>query len=82
MCSFIFRLIHDLRPIGCSSKLGTNNPLLLNHISSKEFQRSQSTRGGTVWQEQMPEIEINFYPDSPLFISTDFLPRVSSKQLN
>ena len=30
------------------------------------------------------QIEINSYPDSPLFIfiSTDFLPRVSSKRLN
>ena len=27
-------------------------------------------------------IEINTYPDSPLFISTGFLPRVSSKRLN
>ena len=28
------------------------------------------------------QIEINTYPDSPLFISTGFLPRVSSKRLN
>ena len=28
------------------------------------------------------KIEINSYPDSPLFISTGFLPRVSSKRLN
>ena len=28
------------------------------------------------------QIEINFYPDSPLFISTGFLPRVSSMRLN
>ena len=27
------------------------------------------------------QIETNFYPDSPLFISTGFLPRVSSKRL-
>ena len=28
------------------------------------------------------QIEINSYPDSPLFISTGFLPRVSSMRLN
>ena len=28
------------------------------------------------------QIEINSYPDSPLFISKGFLPRVSSKRLN
>ena len=28
------------------------------------------------------QIEINTYPDSPLFISTGFLPRVSLKRLN
>ena len=40
------------------------------------FQCSQPTRGGTVWQLQMPaNEEINSYPDSPLFISTGFLPR-------
>ena len=28
------------------------------------------------------QIDINSYPDGPLFISTGFLPRVSSKRLN
>ena len=28
------------------------------------------------------QIEMNSYPDSPLFLSTGFLPRVSSKRMN
>ena len=33
-------------------------------------------------QKRCQQIGINSYPDSPLFISTGFLPRVSSKRLN
>ena len=51
-------------------------------VSGDHMVRSQTTRGGTVWQQQMPHIEINSYPESSLFISTGFLPRVSSKRLN
>ena len=36
----------------------------------------------TVYNYRCQQIEINTYPDSPLFISTGFLPRVSSMRLN
>ena len=36
----------------------------------------------TRWNYRCQQIEINSYPDSPLFISTGFLPRVSSMRLN
>ena len=49
---------------------------------TKRFQRSQPTRCGTVYNYRCQQIEINTYPDSPLFISTGFLPRISSMRLN
>ena len=46
------------------------------------FQRSRHTRGGTVRQQTTPANRDHYYPDSLLFISADFLPRVSSQRLN
>ena len=46
----------------------------INDLSLHEVELSGNNR--------CQQIEINTYPDSPLFISTGFLPRVSSKRLN
>ena len=52
----------------CSQDLGSND------LSIHEVELSGNYR--------FQQIEINSYPDSPLFISTGFLPRVSSMRLN
>ena len=51
------------------------------HIADM-FQRSRHTRGGTVRQQTMPANRDHYYPDSLLFVSAGFLPRVSSQRLN
>ena len=49
---------------------------------SARFQRSRHTCGGTVRQQTTPANRDYYYPDSLLFVSADFLPRVSSQLLN
>ena len=50
--------------------------------SGDRFQRSRPTRGGTVRQQTTPANRDHYYPDSLLFVSAGFLPRVSSQRLN
>ena len=45
------------------------------------FQRSGPTRSGTVRQQTTPANRDHYYPDSLLFVSAGFLPRVSSHRL-
>ena len=59
---------HDRRQGPGGGLLGSND------LSLHEVKMSGSYR--------CQKIEINSYPDSPLFISTGFLPRVSSMRLN
>ena len=42
------------------------------------FQRCRHTRGGTVKRKTTPANRDHLYPDSLLFVSAGFLPRVSS----
>ena len=46
------------------------------------FQRSRSIRGGTVRQQTTPANRDHLSPDSLMFVSASFLPRVSSQRLN
>ena len=46
------------------------------------FKRYRPTRGGTVRQQTTPANRDHYYPDSLLFVSAGFLPRVSSQWLN
>ena len=50
-------------------KTGGSNNICLHEVELSGNNRCQ-------------QIEINSYPDGPLFISTGFLPRVISKKLN
>ena len=58
--------------LGFTNPVGTGGGS--NDLSLHEVELSGNNR--------CQQIEINTYPDSPLFISTGFLPRVSSKRLN
>ena len=53
----------------------------LHWIHLQWFQRSQPTRGGTVRHQTTPANRDHYYPDSLLFVSAGFLPRVSSQPL-
>ena len=53
-----------------------------SYIPTSIFQRSRHTRGGTVKQQTTPANRDHYYPDSLLFVSVGFLPRVSSQRLN
>ena len=46
------------------------------------FHRSLPTRGETVRHQTVPANPDHLHPDSLLFVSTGFLPRVSSQRLN
>ena len=46
------------------------------------FQRSRPTRGGNFRQQMTPANRDHLYPDSLLYVSVGFLPRVNSQRLN
>ena len=55
---------------------------LITSTNWQKFQRSWPTRGGTFRQQTTPANRNHYYPDSLLFVSAGFLPRVSSQRLN
>ena len=78
----LFNIYTNDQPIldGTRSFINTDN--LCTTAQYPTFQRSRPTRGGTVSQQTTPENRNHYYPDSLLFVSAGFLPRVSLQRLN
>ena len=64
--------VEGRRPVGRPRKTW------LESVEADMAERSRPTRGGTVRQQTTPANRDHYYPDSLLFVSAGFLPRVSS----
>ena len=79
ICDICHKQIHGRKQI--SIRCNRIAPKVLDEIIYR-FQRSRTTRGGTITQQTTPANRDHLYPDSLLFGSARFLPRVSSQRLN